>query len=55
VDGSAVDLVSKLEVGTVALGGVGGTGALSFATLHHPLQNGALGEILDLFEALSQF
>src|SRR2546425_12333524 len=50
-----VGLVGKLEVRTVALGGVGGTGALGFAALHHPLQNCTFAEILDLFEASSEF
>jgi hypothetical protein len=39
----------------VAFGGVGGTGALSFATFHHPLQNGTFAETVDLFEAPPEF
>src|SRR5437016_5504595 len=46
---------SELEVRTVALGGIGGTGALGFAALHHPLQNCAFAEILDLLQASSEF
>ena len=48
-------LVGKLEVRTVALAGIGGTGALGFAALHHPLQNRTFAEILDLFQASSEF
>jgi len=39
----------------VALGGIGGTGALGFAALHHPLQNCTFAEILDLFQISSEF
>ena len=49
MDRFSVGLVGKLEGRTVALGSVGGTGALGFAAFHHPLQNGTLAEILDLF------
>jgi hypothetical protein len=38
-----------------ALGGVGGTGAPGFTALHHPLQNCPFAEILDLFDAASEF
>jgi len=38
----------------VAFGRVGGAGALSFATFHHPLQNGTFAETVDLFEAASE-
>ena len=55
IDCFAVGLVRELEVGTVALGGVGGTGALGFAALHHPLQHGTFAEILDLFQISSEF
>src|SRR5438445_6574715 len=50
-----VGLVGKLEVRTVALGGVGGTGALGFAAFHHPLQNCTFAEILDLLQASFEF
>jgi hypothetical protein len=40
---------------TVALAGVGGTGALGFTAFHHPLQNGTFAEILDLFQAPPEF
>jgi hypothetical protein len=39
----------------VALGGIGGTGALGFAALHHPLQNCTFAEIVDLFQSSSEF
>ena len=55
MDRFSVGLVGKLEVRTVALGGVRGTGALGFAALHHPLQNCTFAEILDLFQASSEF
>jgi len=35
----------------VAFGRVAGTGALSLAAFHHPLQNGTFAETVDLFEA----
>jgi len=49
IDRLAAGFVGKLEVRSVALGGVGGTGALGFTALHHPLQNCTFAEILDLF------
>jgi hypothetical protein len=39
----------------VALGGIGGTGALGFAALHHPLQNCTFAEIVDLLQSSSEF
>ena len=39
----------------MAFGGVGGTGALSLATFHHPLQNCTFAETVDLFEAPPEF
>jgi hypothetical protein len=39
----------------VTLGSVGGASALGFAAFHHPLQNCTFAEILDLFQASSEF
>jgi hypothetical protein len=39
----------------VAFARVGSTGALSFATFHHPLQNGTFAETVNLFEAPPEF
>jgi hypothetical protein len=39
----------------VALGSVGCAGALGFAAFHHALQNCTFAEILDLFQASSEF
>jgi hypothetical protein len=39
----------------VAFGRVGGTGTLSFATFHHPLQDCTFAETVDLFEAPPEF
>jgi hypothetical protein len=39
----------------VAFGRVGGTGALSFATFHLPLQHCTFAETVDLFEAPPEF
>ena len=39
----------------MAFGRVGGTGALSFATFHHSLQNCTFAETVDLFEAPPEF
>ena len=55
VDGFAVGLIGKLEVGAMALGGVGGTDALSLATFHHSLQNCTFAETVDLFKAAPEF
>jgi hypothetical protein len=55
VDRFAVGLIGKLEVGAVAFGRVGGAGALSFATFHHPSQNCTFAETVDLFEAPPEF
>jgi hypothetical protein len=39
----------------VAFGRVGGTGALSFATFHLPLQHCTFAETVDLFEVPLEF
>jgi hypothetical protein len=36
----------------VALGGIGGTGALGFAAFHHPLEKRPFAEILQLLKFL---
>ena len=55
IDRFAVRFVGKFEVRAVALGGVGGAGALGFAALHHSLQNRTFAEIFDLLQASSEF
>jgi hypothetical protein len=55
IDRFAVRLVGKFEVRAVAPGSVGGTGAPSFAALHHSLQNRAFAETLDLLKVSSEF
>ena len=52
VDGLARNLIGPFEVRAVTLGGVAVAGALRFAALHHPLQDGALQEKVELVEFL---
>jgi hypothetical protein len=47
-DGLARNLIAPFKVGSVTLGGVAVAGALWLAALHHPLQDGALQEIVEL-------
>jgi hypothetical protein len=39
----------------MALGGIGATGAIGFATFGHPLQYGSLAEVLQLIQAALEF
>jgi hypothetical protein len=55
IDGFTVGLIGDFEVGPVALGRVGGTGALGFAALHRPLQYRPFAEVLQLIETSFEF
>ena len=52
VDGLARSLIGPFEVRSVALRRIAVAGALRLAALHHPLQDGALQEIVELEEFL---
>ena len=52
VDGLAGGLIGPFEIRSVALGRVAVADALRLAALHHPLQNGALQETVELLEFL---